>query len=44
MAEGMYPKCGKCGDGTLLPFFNEKGENFYKCTKCVYNFTRDGYE
>ena len=34
MTDSMYPKCGKCGEGTLLPFFNEKGANHYACTKC----------
>jgi len=34
MAENMYPKCGKCGEGILLPFFNGNGANIYVCTKC----------
>lgn len=31
-----YTKCGKCNEGTLLPFFDETGKNVYGCTnpKC----------
>lgn len=29
-----YAKCEKCGEGVLLPFFDESGKNMYGCTKC----------
>jgi hypothetical protein len=30
----MYPPCGRCGRGFLLPFFLKDGTNFYACTSC----------
>ncbi len=30
----MYPPCGRCHEGYLLPFFIKDGTNFYSCTKC----------
>ena len=34
MAEVQYAKCGKCGEGELVPFFDYEGKNAYGCTKC----------
>lgn len=46
MVESMYPKCEKCGKGTLLPFFDSEGRNIYVCTKCCAKFggERDYYD
>jgi hypothetical protein len=48
MTEGMYPKCGRCQLGTLLPVnlgkANEKGI-IYRCNnpKCNVKFDEHGY-
>jgi len=38
MSDSMYPKCPKCEEGTLLPFFNNRGVNIYVCTHCEVEF------
>lgn len=37
MVELMYPKCPKCNEGTLLPFY-QGSANIYACTKCHVKF------
>ena len=34
MTECMYPKCRKCNEGFLLPFFGKDGWNAYGCSHC----------
>ena len=34
----MYAQCHNCGEGKLLPFFNNDGTNMYVCTKCLMQF------
>ena len=41
MGESMYPKCDKCAEGILLPFFDYQGENWYVCTHCSAIFRSD---
>jgi len=38
----MYPICPKCKEGTLLPFYNDKGVNTYMCTVCEVVFDGPG--
>ena len=37
----QLPKCPRCGEGVLLPFFNRNGANIYACTKCGKEFGPD---
>lgn len=38
MVDGMYPICGECNKGTLLPFYSKDGTNIYACTRCLAKF------